>query len=248
MIKANPEKESLSNEHQKAIKRFESLAESFSIENLPQNRSDIKLSDFQKDVSFFSRKLLLPKSLPHGDTWSWNRSVPVLKKQIKLKAGIGSASIFKLNSRRKHLKSPNPGAKVWIFHVYNDSIDSSEFLFSFFWCEFGLCDKLDAKQAEIVKGANRVKKIFAPLPVPIIRIPCPAVIVSDQSVSSPPTTINISDDKWFCNNDNPENSEIFPIDEKQSDITLPMSPCDYVIGDVKLDELFPGLQAILTKL
>ena len=146
-----------SKENHNAIVRFQSLYKS--LEALPHTGREINLCDLEKGVCFFSRVRLIPRSLPHDDTWTWNRSIPVLRRQVKLESGTGDVkvetSICKYNARANKICKRNPdnqqpklGAKVWIFHAFCE--ESHEFLFSFYWCERGLWKQPVPEQAEIV--------------------------------------------------------------------------------------------------
>ena len=70
--------------------------------------------------------------LPHGDTWTWNKSGG--KAQVRFEDGT-LVSLYKMNARRKSTAFKAPHLKIWIYSI--SMLNNAPHIFGY-WCENGI--------------------------------------------------------------------------------------------------------------
>jgi len=117
----------LAPEQKKALEMLHSkmgVWSSHFVEKLPMDRM------LQQGFCAFSNRCF--DNLPHGDTWTWNKSGG--KAQVQLD-GTTMVSLYKMNARRKSTSFIAPHFKVWIFAL---ALTRREPHLHFYWCENGI--------------------------------------------------------------------------------------------------------------
>lgn len=94
------------------------------------------------------------ENLPHGDTWTWNKSGG--KAQVQLEGTI-VVSLYKMNARRKSTSYTAPHLKVWIFSLAMVNRDPHLY---FYWCENGEASHTGPSNAPDTRAPRMTSAVF----------------------------------------------------------------------------------------
>jgi len=108
--------------------------------------------NFQFSTGFtgFTRKNLILRTLPHGETWVWNQSNGKIRVNLENERTV---VYQKMSARSKPGEGKAPFCKLWVYKIY----DNNAVIGTLLWCEKGP-ENLSKK--EIVLPSNNDIKQF----------------------------------------------------------------------------------------